>query len=745
MRNTRAGTEQIAGLLAVWLCCSAALVPEEFLLGAKVQRSLEQAATEFAKCGGADEYRTVLGVLDALQIPEKAREKLTKSAERSLERAKSVKPFERALRALRSGIDAAGSQLGSLSDENRVAAAAALLELDGECAAAHEALGHVREGASWWEPSMVEALARRARIQESVQRCLHWNVRPELGPSDFDLIEQVTGSPGAKAVWGSFEVHGSHELEVFGGIAVGVLRAAALSHAIRTDGAELPQNFWRVQKVLVLLRDRDEYDRLIDVAESASRISASEAERARQVAGFGIGRHYAVFADGWERSTLWASVGLDTLRHEAGRNVPNVMLGHMQWVSQNLFAEALPVFVDLQDGTQASSADREYAEDRRAIEERQWMQRIGEAGLHGSRSFLRWLVERNEDAPWRTTFVDHIVELDARRMLKATFVAEYLHELGIYQNVLKALGRAAQPEAFYEAVGASEAEFEERWRRWLLPPSRGLLQRLESGDESKFSREALATLAKLQEVRDAAHAHRSQGAGEVVLDEDLSARCTAHARYLNLHPEQLQRWPDAHEEYPDREGFSVEGLWGGLHSVIAPGVSDGPDAIDAWMATFYHRLPLLEMGVLAIGYGIEDGVAVLDASSLRAPEYDTVGIPWPPPGARGIPCAFRPELPNPVPGESQSNWGYPITIQFNRTIDCTLALRAKSPNGDLVDVWSLGPNQAHQKDLVPSRAYCLIPKQTLAPNTTYYVECTSEGSASWQEWIADWSFTTGRK
>ncbi len=50
------------------------------------------------------------------------------------------------------------------------------------------------------------------------------------------------------------------------------------------------------------------------------------------------------------------------------------------------------------------------------------------------------------------------------------------------------------------------------------------------------------------------------------------ARTVLNGRYqyiLNLHPEQLAMWPEAHEEFPDKEGFTTEGAWAGGNSVIS--------------------------------------------------------------------------------------------------------------------------------------------------------------------------------
>ena len=66
------------------------------------------------------------------------------------------------------------------------------------------------------------------------------------------------------------------------------------------------------------------------------------------------------------------------------------------------------------------------------------------------------------------------------------------------------------------------------------------------------------------EVRRAALAKSGQRYQEpepptVTFERELADGALAHARYLQQNKEQLAAWPDAHEEWPDRPGFSAAG------------------------------------------------------------------------------------------------------------------------------------------------------------------------------------------
>jgi uncharacterized protein YkwD len=110
------------------------------------------------------------------------------------------------------------------------------------------------------------------------------------------------------------------------------------------------------------------------------------------------------------------------------------------------------------------------------------------------------------------------------------------------------------------------------------------------------------------------------GLEPVMLDAKLSHGCQQHARYIvsNLDHPNVQGL-GIHEEDPSLPGASSEGTQAGHSSVIAV-ISDPADSVDNWMATLYHRIPLLDPALRRIGYGQElhpfrGWVTVLDATS----------------------------------------------------------------------------------------------------------------------------------
>jgi hypothetical protein len=296
-----------------------------------------------------------------------------------------------------------------------------------------------------------------------------------------------------------------------------------------------------------------------------------------------------------------------------------------------------------------------------------------------------------------------------------------------------------------EAVGRPLPELEEAWREWLLADDGrpGLAQVLGAPAVEPVSAADKAVLDKLDKTRRQTLGKDAPGLG---IDGDLSDGCRAHALYLDKNPQQKTAWPDAHEEFPDKEGFTPAGGQAGLSSVVYPGVDGADMAVDGWMATFYHRLPLLAPGLVRVGWGFEKGVAVLDVESLVAPPEKPVWVAWPPAGAKDVPRRFIPEMPNPVEGEDQATWGYPVTLQFfscPTDPDVRLRLYVGSRRGGTeVPCHVSTPNTPTNPRLAPTGAFCLMPKQTLAAGTTYTVAVDG-----WPADLkgADWTFTTGSR
>jgi uncharacterized protein YkwD len=116
---------------------------------------------------------------------------------------------------------------------------------------------------------------------------------------------------------------------------------------------------------------------------------------------------------------------------------------------------------------------------------------------------------------------------------------------------------------------------------------------------------------------------KEAGLSPVRLDAALSRGCQAHARYLALnHPRSSALSMSVHRQNADLPGASPEGAKAAKGSDIAV-VLDPQNCVENWMATLYHRLPILTPNLERIGFGHArvhgpKWVCVLDVVNGRA-------------------------------------------------------------------------------------------------------------------------------
>jgi uncharacterized protein YkwD len=243
------------------------------------------------------------------------------------------------------------------------------------------------------------------------------------------------------------------------------------------------------------------------------------------------------------------------------------------------------------------------------------------------------------------------------------------------------------------------------------------------------------------------------GLAPVVLDAQLTKGCAAHARYLALNLGQTATLGlGAHDEDMQLPGASEEGRKAGKASDIAIGDHNPLHGIDAWMATLYHRVPILEPNLKSIGYGCararrQGWVTVMNITSGRDRSIPRPhAVFYPVPGQMDVPLHFPigGEEPNPIPKDTTGKAGYPVTAFF------PVAAPLKAPSGFLSDeagkdvpVWFSSAEQPANPKHAGNQGntVCMISKQPLRPNTTYRV--VLRGQLEGQAFDKAWQFTTG--
>ncbi len=276
----------------------------------------------------------------------------------------------------------------------------------------------------------------------------------------------------------------------------------------------------------------------------------------------------------------------------------------------------------------------------------------------------------------------------------------------------------------------------------------------------EWAREWTFTTAKADPVHAAVaaralekvNAYRARaGLEAVILDPQLTAGCQAHCDYLARnagHPS--TEGLGAHSEDPALPGYSEGGSLAGKSSVIAWGEAEPLATIDGWMATLYHRVPLLDPTLKRIGFGHArrrgGWVTALDVMRGKEASPPAGVVLYPAPNQAGVPLRFPAnEDPDPIPLATDRRAGFPITTTFPAGASLTkMAFTLKDGGGQTVAVWFSSPEKpanpkfaAHQGTTV-----CLIAREPLRPETTYTV--SGSGEVNGLPWSREWSFTTGK-
>jgi uncharacterized protein YkwD len=257
--------------------------------------------------------------------------------------------------------------------------------------------------------------------------------------------------------------------------------------------------------------------------------------------------------------------------------------------------------------------------------------------------------------------------------------------------------------------------------------------------------EELRALAYVNAYRKAA------GQAPLKYSASLGAAAAGHARYLSANPAQAETEP--HREQAGTPLFFGATVgergrfyaYGGNVSEIINWTGRAEDAVDGWMETLYHRLPLIHPAHTEMGYGLaREGdlfVNVLEAGPGVALGGAVV---WPYNGQVGVPTAWNGlESPDPFrlyPGV-EGPVGYTITLTFGGRVR-SLTLEQWSLTGPFgaVDAMAFSPTNDDELD----DTVALIPAAPLEPGVRYAVSMSGQvdvGQGA-QPYVRTWSFTT---
>ncbi len=703
---------------------------------------LEQLARQLAKGGREREMNDLLTALEKLGYPQANLDKTTKSCKEDLGKArKALDSLPAGSKQLRTTAKQLGVIMNTLEGEAKEELAKNILLLDGEFVPAHEVLGHEKVGHTWVPSDQKEMRTRRGQIFEQVQAAKKLEVPLEVGEVDDPIIKAASGVMATFVRYGPYEIRTNFSQEKSMRILREAMRANAMSNYLMDGQLKLPtaRKGQPIRQVWALIDSREQYKAFAAECSEKGEVVGNEGVPIDNLAGFNHKSGTYVMLGQWE-AEVESELLVATSTYQREGVVAPLLAGHLNWVSLTCLGTLLPGHtIDESKSMVVSTTRMEETEDEKR--EREERVRLAKAGIAGSRSWMAYLVEHKQDPPIGSSLFDQLGMFTGDNLHKWTSLVDYMQEADMLAPAYKSLRRAKEGpvyKKFEDALGMSLGELESRWRRWILGSRPGVAERIDKENPNAWPKDALDVLAYMNELRESAFKDRVEGLWKLKFDPELSESCALHAHYLGMHPEQ-EKWPDAHEEYADKEGFTVEGAWAGTHSVIIFGdMRDYIDSIDGWMGTYYHRLPLIDPGLLRIGWGAEDRVVVMDTGSLSAPYEKPFVVVWPYDGQKDVPTDFLGnEFPDPVPaatpnGEPEQDiLGYPVTLQtnpFNQdgAVDVLMKLFEKKSKAE-VECWFSTPSNPTNPESAPGGAWCLMPKSHLKPNTEYRV------TAEWQK------------
>lgn len=263
-------------------------------------------------------------------------------------------------------------------------------------------------------------------------------------------------------------------------------------------------------------------------------------------------------------------------------------------------------------------------------------------------------------------------------------------------------------------------------------------------------------------------------------DEALNMAAQAHAEFI---VKNCQNYANSgrspHQENPSWEGFTGVNPWdrakrfnydfkGGMSQVIAF-VNNPTLAVQGWMETLYHRLPLIDPTSVEIGYGnAMTGGGTCTYSMYKKADVMNIGmvpsakdsiVVYPPDKATNIKRSFDgAEWPQPPPPPLGYPSGTIITVQFGKNITFKVTnhklIEIPKEEGGLekeVAHVFIGPFADSEHGVAKDPNYqsgtsfylAMYAHKPLNPTTTYMV--IIDMLRGGKELNLKWSFTTGTK
>lgn len=261
------------------------------------------------------------------------------------------------------------------------------------------------------------------------------------------------------------------------------------------------------------------------------------------------------------------------------------------------------------------------------------------------------------------------------------------------------------------------------------------------------------------EVRDRINYYRKlAGLQQVEFNKNLNMAAYNHSLYLADNPgaghyENNKNDPNFSGKLPwDRtrySGYSSPMIGETIHFVDSHRA-----AVDDWMDSVYHRLPIINPVFIQFGYGYDvkgdRHFNVLEMGAPRYIDFEENIVVYPAQGQPGVPVTWS-GLEDPDPfrlyPEAEGPGGYPITLSVcGDDVEKVELIDASLIEGEDVDIDFYVFDAQNDPFMVDNKTIALIPADKLQTYTDYKVSI--QGVIKYmdgedKEFTEEWQFTTG--
>jgi hypothetical protein len=244
------------------------------------------------------------------------------------------------------------------------------------------------------------------------------------------------------------------------------------------------------------------------------------------------------------------------------------------------------------------------------------------------------------------------------------------------------------------------------------------------------------------------------GAGCATMVSQINASAAAHCAYYDMYMMNDMCIANPHLEVMGCAGFSgatpgdrmkTAGytMFGG--GEVMAFVNSPQGAVDTWMNSIWHRVPIIDPWTTHLGYGNSTNCDTIDFGRGTTPAPANTVVVYPYDGQTNVPTAFNGQYEGPMPPTPPSGWpsSGPISVSAQKIVVSEHVLMKDGDPTPIEHVWldSVAEIVAADMRRQLTNVVFMYANLPFAANTKYRVKIA--GSYTGGALSKEWTFTTG--